>query len=87
MPTATPPDFTYRTSTDGLFVSLLPESPAAVAIWNDQIAPQTGGRGKIFAPHWPQVLEQLRAAGYSVRKASSRASKMSDAKLLAALAE
>jgi hypothetical protein len=74
------PDFTYRA--DGEFVQLLPENPAAVAAWND-IAAQTDGTGKILAPHWPAVARQLRAAGYSVRKARPVAE--SDSELLRGL--
>jgi hypothetical protein len=33
------PDFTYRS--DGVFVSIFPESPEAIKVWNEEIAPKT----------------------------------------------
>lgn len=76
-----PSDFTYTESAG--FCCLCPETEAAARLWSEQIAPQTDGTGKIFAPHFSSVRQQLRAAGYTVRKA--RASKQSDANLLGSL--
>lgn len=73
------PDFTYRE--EGAFVRLYPETPEAVREWNEEIGPKTGGA--ILVVHFPDVLSQLKAAGYVVHKA--RDIKMSDADLLEAL--
>lgn len=61
-------DFTYRD--DGVFTSIMPETPQAVEAWNTVIAPQTDDTGKVLSIHFPSVKAQLEAAGYSVRKAA-----------------
>lgn len=59
------PDLTY--SSDGLFVTFWPETPAGEDAWR-VIAEQTEGTGKVLFLHLSAVLQQLRAAGYCVRK-------------------
>jgi len=57
-------DLTYSTS--GLFTMFFPETPAGKDAWCEM---ESQGGTKIFTIHLPQVLQQLRAAGYSVVKA------------------
>jgi hypothetical protein len=71
-------DFTYSDS--GMFVLIVPETPQAVKVWNEEIGPKTNGTGKILAVHWQNVRNQLEQAGYKVRKA--RKSNVDDKKLL-----
>ena len=52
----------------GLFVAFLPISKEGEAAWK-QMALATNGTGKVLAMHMADTLAQLRAAGYSVRKA------------------
>lgn len=75
------PDFTF--STDGLFVSVMPETPEAARIWNEQIAPATDGTGKLHPLAFSELQSELRKAGYSCRQAV--APRISDAALLRAL--
>lgn len=63
-------DFTFRN--DGLFVTILPENETAVKVWNETIAPETEGTGKVLVNHWPQVEKQLTDAGYSVSEATTK---------------
>lgn len=80
-------DFTWHRTADGYFVEIFPESPAAVTIWNQQIAHQTAGTGRYLAQLWPAVRAALQAAGYSLRKAGKIAGGAeSDAELLKAIA-
>lgn len=74
-------DFTYIN--DGLFVTIMPETPQAEAFWNEQIAPQTNNSGKVLTIHFAQVAAQLRSQGYSIRKATK--SKETDEDLLKSL--
>lgn len=52
----------------GMFVAFVPVSKKGEEAWA-QIAKQTEGTGKVFSVHKDSTLSQLRAAGYSVRKA------------------
>jgi hypothetical protein len=72
------PDFTYRS--DGVFVSIFPESPEAIKVWNEEIAPKTDSTGKILAAHWEETRLALKRNGYSVRQAKNP--KISDDDLL-----
>lgn len=74
------PDLTYRT--DGLFTSFYPETEAGHAAWL-QIFNQTDHTGKVFTWQTEDTIRQLRAAGYSVRKAQEV--RLSDAELLSVL--
>jgi endonuclease III len=73
-------DFAYRT--DGMFTLILPETPQAVEAW-EAIAEQTDGTGKVLTAHLPAVMEQIRRAGYTIRKAT--AIEETDAELLDSL--
>lgn len=75
-------DFTYK-QCDSLFVQIMPETPEATKLWNEEIAPKTSGTGKVLSVEFPLVKSQLTAAGYSIRKAV--AAKQSDADLLDSL--
>lgn len=61
----------------GFFVSFLPNTKAGEDAWRE-IAMHTGGTGKILKAHLASTLQQLRAAGYTVRKAP-KAPKMTQA--------
>ena len=60
------PDLEY--TTDGLWTRFIPNTKAGEGAWY-RIAELTDGSGAILTMHLPDVLRQLRAAGYSVRKA------------------
>ena len=60
-------DFTFND--DGTFTQIIPETKAAQECWNTEIAPKTDGTGKVLSVHFPKVREQLREAGYTIRKA------------------
>ena len=49
-----------------LFAAFYPETRAGEVAWAE-LAAATGGTGKVLAPHVPDTLAQLRAAGYVVR--------------------
>ncbi len=57
-------DFEYRIT--GLFTSFLPNTPAGEDAWREMASK---GHEAILSIHTGAVLAQLRAAGYSVRKA------------------
>lgn len=59
-------DFTY--TDQGLFYTFSPESASAVKVWNE-IAAQNGGDVKVLHNHAPQLIDQLKIAGYTARKA------------------
>ncbi len=78
------PDFTYRE--DFPLIRLYPETKQAEAIWN-QIAMTYAGCVLDWQV-WQDVRNQIRVAGYSVRKvrdAKARATKRDDEKLLSEL--
>jgi hypothetical protein len=52
----------------GIFTAFFPQTKAGESAWNE-IAKATENTGKVFTAHFPQVLKQLREAGYSVAKA------------------
>ena len=60
------PDLEYIRS--GMFIRFVPNTPAGEAAWRE-LAAQTGGTGAVFAWHHEATIRQIRAAGYSVRKA------------------
>jgi len=60
------PDLEY--TTDGVFTRFMPCTKAGEAAWLE-MSTETDGSGTILTMHLPDVLRQLRAAGYSVRKA------------------
>ena len=74
-------DFTYIDN--GMFIRICPESSAAAEVWNEEIAPNTGGSGAVLATEFEVVKSQLRKAGYTIRKAVK--SNQSDADLLSEL--
>jgi hypothetical protein len=77
------PDLEYMG--DGILVAFMPKTPEGNAAWNE-LARMTDGTGKVFRVHLAATLQQLRAAGYVVRKARpSKASAPDDTALLAAL--
>ncbi len=53
---------------DGMFTRFMPHTTEGEIAWNE-IAKQTSGTGAVFTFHEAQTLKQLRAAGYTVRKA------------------
>lgn len=59
-------DLTYSDS--GMLTLFLPETPAGESAW-DQMAEATDGTGKVLSIHAPSVIAQLRAAGFTVRRA------------------
>ena len=76
------PDITYVD--EGLFVRFMPETPAGEAAWNTMAA-ENGG-ACFLTIHLAAILQQLRAAGYTVRKQRREKSDgLSDDALLAAL--
>lgn len=77
------PDLTYSRS--GMFVAFLPETAAGAEAWCE-IARHTDETCKV--PYWQlaSTLAQLRAAGFSVRRAP-RSKPMTNAEVDALLAE
>lgn len=59
-------DLEYTTS--GMFTAFIPNTTAGEQAWR-AIAEQTEGTGKILTFHLKATLRQLRAAGYTVKKA------------------
>lgn len=62
-------DLTYTTS--GLVTSFIPETKAGEDAW--RVMNADNGNDRIFTIHLPQVLNQLRKAGYKVAKAKKAA--------------
>jgi hypothetical protein len=58
------PDLEHITS--GLFTRFVPVTPAGETAWREM---EAQGGAQILTAHLPQVLEQLRAAGYTTRRA------------------
>ena len=76
------PDLTYRAR--GIWIDFTPETPAGEDAYRQMVLVQ--GHATIFALHLDNVKQQLRAAGYIVRKAGKpKRATMSDDELLAAL--
>jgi hypothetical protein len=59
-------DLTYLKQ--GIFTVFFPQTKAGNSAWAE-LAKATENTGKVFTAHLPQVLRQLREAGYSVAKA------------------
>lgn len=76
-------DFTYIVSKDqsGTWYTLFPENAQASNAWTKI---QEFSQGPIGAVHWDSIRKQLKAAGYSVRKAV-KTKKTNDVDLLSAL--
>ncbi len=77
-------DLTYR-QTDDMFTSFFANTPAGIEAWN-VMAKDNDGTGKVLTMHAKSVIQQLRAAGYTVRKENG-AQDMDDDELMAALEE
>lgn len=60
------PDLTYR-AIDSLFTAFYPETPAGETAWR-AIAAKTEGTGKVMTQHVASTVEQLNAAGYTVKE-------------------
>ena len=58
-------DLKYKTS--GIFTIFYPFTDAGETAWND-LAAQNEGACTIFTAHLKSTLQQLRAAGYTVKK-------------------
>jgi hypothetical protein len=71
-------DLTYKT--EGLFTSFYPETPAGDQAIGELMA--VNGNNKILTIFAPQLLQALKEAGYSLRKAREAKQKMSDDQLL-----
>lgn len=52
----------------GMFITFFPNTPEGEIVWG-QLAEATEGTGKVFAIHAKQVIQDMRKAGYTVRKA------------------
>ena len=52
----------------GIFTAFFPQTKVGESAWIE-LARATENTGKVFTAHLPQVLKQLREAGYSVAKA------------------
>lgn len=72
------PDLTY--TTDSLFARFLPETPPGVDVWRQMNAADNGD--VVLLQHLPSVLAQIRAAGYTVRKAQRGRAVANDDQLL-----
>ena len=75
-------DLTY--TNDGTFARFMPQSKAGEDAWRE-IAAHCGGVANIPLHHLPSTLAQLRKAGFSVRKASTRRESMSSDEILDAI--
>ena len=73
------PDFEY--TTDGLFAHIMPASEPGKRQWNELAA--QGFNGKVIVLQFAQFCADLKAAGYTIRKA--RPVRISDEDLLALL--
>lgn len=60
-------DLSY--TTDGLFTRFIPNTPQGEAVWREMA--KDNGCAAVLNIHAAAVLKQLRAAGYSVRKAKA----------------
>lgn len=58
-------DLTYK-KRDAMFTSFWPETPQGKTAWNE-IASKNDGVANVLHHQAPALIEQLRAAGYSVR--------------------
>jgi hypothetical protein len=75
------PDLTWKRR--GMWIDFTPETPAGETAWNTMAAQ---GGATILCFHRDAVVQQLRAAGYIVRKAGKpEPIGMTDDELLAAL--
>lgn len=59
---------------DGMFITFVPNTPEGEQVWR-QLAESTDGTGKVFAIHAKQVVQDMRKAGYTVRKAKPASKK------------
>ena len=75
-------DFTY-TEQNG-FITIAPENDQAIAAWNI-FADFTDGSGKFFKSDLKNLKAQLKAKGYSVKKAKASKINQDDSALLLAL--
>ena len=66
---------------DGMFYALFPVSKGGEYVWNHVL--ERTGSAKLLAQDWPSFKLQIKAAGYSMRKAPKI--KMNDDELLAQL--
>jgi len=66
------PDLSYRRSSDGLFTSFYPNTPAGKTAWETMNATPGGEKGKVLASHTESTIQQLRDAGYTVTPAASQ---------------
>lgn len=80
-------DITY--TTDGFTVRIFPNNPQAEEVWNTIAAHPATSNGVIPSYMWPSIRKQIKDAGYSVRKLSSRSQRgvASDDSLLSDLSE
>lgn len=76
------PDITYRK--DGLFIRFYADTKVGEAAWS-ALAAQSEGTAAFLSHQGPSIVRQLRAAGYSVARASDVT--MSTDDLLAALSD
>lgn len=58
----------------GMFVTFVPNTTEGEHVWR-QLAESTDGTGKVFAIHAKQVIQDMRKAGYTVRKAKPASKK------------
>lgn len=79
----TPTDFTYTLS--GGFIRIYPNTPQAEEVYNDA-AKDNGGTMNYLTLQKDDVLRKLRAAGYTVRKATKK-DKMTTTDVFASLKE
>ena len=52
----------------GLFTAFIPQTAVGEAVFNTMAA-DTQGTGKVLSQHAKAIIEQMRAAGYTVGKA------------------
>jgi len=70
--------------TDGMFTTILPNTPAGEKVWNE-FASQNGGDCKFLTAHKNAVIAQLTQAGYTIRESKPNKSTENDVDLLASL--
>lgn len=62
---------------DGMFITFFANTTEGEHAWR-QLAESTDGTGKVFAIHAKQVMQDMRKAGYTVRKAKPISKKDTD---------
>jgi len=77
------PDLSYRRSSDGLFTSFYPNTPAGKTAWETMNATPGGEKGKVLASHTESTIQQLRDAGYTVAEDTTPAASQKEIDTLA----